>query len=123
MSELKNTLALAEYRAGNWLAAKQAIQRSLQLARNAPDMAGGLMRLDAGGVGSVYDWLIMAMIEWQMGRQDEARHWYRMARSWRFFTAAKGRLEGRHVVATVRSGREPWAASTLAMLAFPCPGL
>jgi tetratricopeptide (TPR) repeat protein len=54
-----NTLGVAYYRAGDWKAAKAALERSLEL----PDLE------------PVYDWLFLAMTEWRLGHKEEARKW------------------------------------------------
>ena len=81
-----NTLGLAEYRAGNWQAAKEAILKSIELARASPDMMkvgrSEVRRLNAGGQGGPFDWLVLAMTEWQLGNQQDARHWYSKARAY-----------------------------------------
>jgi tetratricopeptide (TPR) repeat protein len=54
-------LALAHYRAGDWPAADEALQKSTQLS---PD-----------GQPADLHWLLGAMIHWQSGRHDESRQW------------------------------------------------
>jgi Tfp pilus assembly protein PilF len=61
-----NTLGWAHYRAGDWPAARKALERSMELA------AGG----DAN------DWLPLAMICWQQGQRGEARSWYDRSNHW-----------------------------------------
>jgi elongation factor P hydroxylase len=55
-----NTLGVANYRAGNWQEALQALNRSMQLRQ--------------GGDGS--DWFFLGMTYWQLGDKDLARKWY-----------------------------------------------
>jgi tetratricopeptide (TPR) repeat protein len=59
-----NTLGVAEYRAGDWPAAEQALHKS--------------MALRAGGDAD--DWLFLAMAAWQRGKQERARKYFRAAR-------------------------------------------
>jgi len=79
-------LGLAEFRAGNWHTAKEAILKSIELARASPDMMkvgrAEVRRLNAGGQGGPFDWLVLAMTEWQLGNQQDARHWYSKARAY-----------------------------------------
>jgi serine/threonine protein kinase/WD40 repeat protein len=55
-----NTLGVAQYRAGNWPAAIQALDQS--------------MKLRQGGDGR--DWFFLAMGHWKQGDQALARKWY-----------------------------------------------
>src|SRR5262249_19861455 len=55
-----NTLGIAQYRAGDWGAAIEALEKSMALSQ------GG----DCG------DWLFLAMAHWQRGEKDRARAWY-----------------------------------------------
>ena len=55
-----NTLGVAHYRAGDWKAAIEALEKSTQLR--------------AGGDPSV--WFFLAMAHWQKGEKDQARQWY-----------------------------------------------
>jgi uncharacterized protein HemY len=54
-------LALAHYRNGDWQAADNALQKSIQLSsdRRQTDV----------------HWLLGSMVHWQSGRHDEAREW------------------------------------------------
>jgi Tfp pilus assembly protein PilF len=61
-----NTLGVAYYRAGDWRAAIAALEES--------------MRQGQGGNG--FDWLFLAMAQWQLGQRDQARHWYDRAAQW-----------------------------------------
>jgi tetratricopeptide (TPR) repeat protein len=61
-----NTLGVAQYRAGKWQAAIDALGKSMELR------AGG----DAA------DWFFLAMAHWQLGHQDDARRWYGQAVEW-----------------------------------------
>jgi tetratricopeptide (TPR) repeat protein/serine/threonine protein kinase len=62
-----NTLGIAEYRAGNWQAAVEALTKSVSLR-------------DAGVEAS--DWFFLAMAHWRLGNKDEARRWYEIAVNW-----------------------------------------
>ena len=66
-SNNQNTLGVALYRVGDWCAAETAIRKS--------------MELDGGG--SAFDWLFLAMIEWQQGRKEQAQKWYEAGSRWR----------------------------------------
>jgi len=61
-----NTLGVAHYRAGDWKAAIEALEKSMAL-RNG---------------GDSFDWFFLAMAHWQLDRQDEARRWYDKAVQW-----------------------------------------
>ena len=61
-----NTLGVAQYRVGDWDAAVEALQKSMELS--------------AGG--SSIDWFFLAMAHWQLGNEDEARQWYERAVKW-----------------------------------------
>jgi tetratricopeptide (TPR) repeat protein len=61
-----NTLGVARYRARDWTGATAALEKSCQLGR--------------GGDG--FDWIFLAMVRWQMGDKEQARHWYSQAVSW-----------------------------------------
>jgi tetratricopeptide (TPR) repeat protein len=91
-----NTLALAQYRMGDYAAARTALDRSMELHneddatdwfRLAPSagQASGPDKTRKGGDPS--DWFILAMVEWQSGNRDQARSWYTKA-----VTSLQGRL-------------------------------
>jgi tetratricopeptide (TPR) repeat protein len=61
-----NTLGAAQYRAGNWNGAIQALNKSLELR----------------GGGDVNDWFFLAMAHQRLGRNDQARKWYDEAVDW-----------------------------------------
>src|SRR5262249_30702392 len=61
-----NTLGAAQYRAGNWKAAIEGLNKSMEL-RNG---------------GDSFDWFFLAMAHWQLGARDEARKWYDRAVEW-----------------------------------------
>ena len=61
-----NTLGIAQYRAGDWKGAAQALGKS--------------MVLRSGGNG--FDWFFLAMAHWQLGQKDDARKWYDRAIQW-----------------------------------------
>jgi eukaryotic-like serine/threonine-protein kinase len=60
-----NTLGIAQYRAGDWKAAAQALDRCMALR-------------PANG----FDWFFLAMTHWQLGHKDEAHKWYEQAVQW-----------------------------------------
>src|SRR5262249_50832599 len=62
-----NTLGAAQYRAKNWKAAIEALDKSREL-RNG---------------GDAFDWYFLSMAQWQQGNKDEARRWYDKAAGWR----------------------------------------
>ena len=64
--DLWNTLGVAQYRVGNWLAAVQALERATQLRSN-PHGADGFF---------------LGMAHWQLGNKDRAREFYGMAVAW-----------------------------------------
>src|SRR5262249_47133440 len=55
-----NTLGVANYRAGDWQAAVEALQKS------------NTIRNDGGSS----DFFFLAMAHWQLGKKEEARKWY-----------------------------------------------
>ena len=61
-----NTLGVAHYRAGNWQAAINALEKSMELRKG----------------GDATDWFFLAMAHWQLGHKDEARTWYDKAVEW-----------------------------------------
>jgi serine/threonine-protein kinase len=56
----RNTLALAEYRAGHWNESIAAAEQSIALSNG----------------GGVSDWFFLAMAHWQKGEKDTARTWF-----------------------------------------------
>jgi tetratricopeptide (TPR) repeat protein len=60
------TLGVAQYRAGDWGAARQALEKALQLKQG----------IDGWG------WLYLAMAHWQLGHKEEARAGYDRAVRW-----------------------------------------
>jgi serine/threonine protein kinase len=61
-----NTLGLARYRAGEWTAAAKALEEST--------------RLRCGG--DAYEWLLLAMVHWQLGDHAEAKRYYDRSVEW-----------------------------------------
>jgi tetratricopeptide (TPR) repeat protein len=61
-----NTLGVAQYRAGDWQAAINALEKSMELRQ------GG----DSG------DWFFVAMDRWQLGEKVAAQKWYQAAALW-----------------------------------------
>ena len=66
-SDIWNTLGVALYRAGDWEAAIEALEKSERLT---PDKY-----LTSNG-------FFLAMAHWQLGQKDEARAWYDRAVAW-----------------------------------------
>jgi tetratricopeptide (TPR) repeat protein len=62
-----NTLGVAHYRAGNWKAAIEALDKSMQLRKR----------------GDSFDWFFLAMTHWRLGEKDKARKFFDMAVEWR----------------------------------------
>jgi tetratricopeptide (TPR) repeat protein/WD40 repeat protein/serine/threonine protein kinase len=62
-----NTLGAAHCRAGDWAAAIEALNESMELRQG----------------GDAFDWFFLAMAEWRRGNKDEARRWYDKAAEWR----------------------------------------
>jgi serine/threonine protein kinase/Flp pilus assembly protein TadD len=58
-----NTLALAQYRAGDMKAAQAALDQSMALTKG----------------GDCWDWLLLAMIQWRLGDKEQARQWFERA--------------------------------------------
>jgi tetratricopeptide (TPR) repeat protein len=61
-----NTLGTAHYRAGDWKAALDALNKSMEL----------------GNGGTSWDWFFVAMAHWQLGHKEEARPMYERAVNW-----------------------------------------
>jgi len=61
-----NTLGVAEYRAGDWKAAIDALTKSLEVRKG----------------GDSFDWFFLAMAHWQLGEKPHARSWYDKAVRW-----------------------------------------
>jgi tetratricopeptide (TPR) repeat protein len=61
-----NTLGVAHYRAGNWKAAIDALDKSRQHRKG----------------GDAFDFYFLAMSYWKLGQKDEARRWYNQAVEW-----------------------------------------
>ena len=55
-----NTLGVAQYRAGDWPAAIEALTKSMELRK--------------GGDG--FDWFFLAMAHWKLDHKEEARQWF-----------------------------------------------
>jgi tetratricopeptide (TPR) repeat protein len=62
-----NTLGVAQYRAGDWEAAIEALEKSMELSSNQNES---------------FDTIFLAMAHWQMGNKDEARKWYDRGVEW-----------------------------------------
>jgi tetratricopeptide (TPR) repeat protein len=64
--DMRRTLGVALYRAGDWNAAVKALQKGAELRE--------------GGDSS--DWFFLAMAHWQLGDKDQARRWFDQAAAW-----------------------------------------
>ena len=62
----RNTLGVALSRSGDWRAAIEALEKSMQL----------------GHGGDPFDWFFLAMAHWQLGDRDQAGTWYDRAVEW-----------------------------------------
>ncbi len=62
------TLAMSQYRNGNWNAAIAASDKSISLGNEQDDRC--------------LDWFLLAMAHWQKGDKDEASRWYNQAIEW-----------------------------------------
>ena len=61
-----NTLGVAQYRAGQWQAAIESLEKAVALREG----------------GDAFNWYFLAMAHWQLGNKDEARKWYDKAVEW-----------------------------------------
>ncbi len=61
-----NTLGVARYRMGDYQAAIDALNKSMEL----------------GSGGSGVDWFFLAMAQWRLGNKEEARRWHEKAIQW-----------------------------------------
>jgi serine/threonine protein kinase/tetratricopeptide (TPR) repeat protein len=61
-----NALGVASYRAEDWKASVQTLEKSMQLRKG----------------GDSFDWFFLAMSHWQLGDKEEARTWYDRAVEW-----------------------------------------
>jgi tetratricopeptide (TPR) repeat protein/tRNA A-37 threonylcarbamoyl transferase component Bud32 len=61
-----NTLGVAQYRVGDWMAAVKTIEKSIALRSG----------------GDPNDWLFLAMACWQLDRKEVAREWFRKSVAW-----------------------------------------
>ena len=62
----RNTLGLAHYRAGDLKQAVSELEKSISLRDG----------------GDSNDWFFLAMAQWQLGNNNEARGWYDRAVAW-----------------------------------------
>ena len=56
----RNTLGVAQYRAGDFQAAVEALNKSIELRKG----------------GDSFDWFFLAMAHWRLDKKEEARRWY-----------------------------------------------
>jgi serine/threonine protein kinase len=61
-----NTLGVARYRAGDWRAASEAFNRSMELRQG----------------GNSVDWFFLAMTHWRLGNKAAANNWYERGVQW-----------------------------------------
>jgi superkiller protein 3 len=62
-------LGWAHYRAGDWKASIEALNKSCALQDNPKG-------------GNAYQWFFLAMAHWRLGEQDQARDWHNRAIAW-----------------------------------------
>jgi len=62
----RNTLGVAYYRAGNWKAATEALEKSMELRSG----------------GDAFDWFFLAMAHWRLGAKEEAHKWLARGVDW-----------------------------------------
>ena len=101
--ESRHILGVAQYRAGDWKAAAEALETSLTLQDG----------------GDASDWLFLAMARWRLGDQTAARRWHDKARSWieqhkpqdedlrRVLAEARALLDAEKPTTTPRGGASP----------------
>ena len=61
------SLGMAQYRAGEWKASIEALEKSIELNNNGADSL---------------HWFFLAMAHWQLGDKTQARTWYDKAVPW-----------------------------------------
>src|SRR5436190_21041446 len=61
-----NMLGVAQYRAGKWQPAIDALNKSMELRKG----------------GDAFDWLFLAMAHQKLGDKGQARKWYERATQW-----------------------------------------
>jgi tetratricopeptide (TPR) repeat protein len=75
--EFWNTLGVALYRARDWNASIEALQKSIQQSAGVfsapPHTRTG---------GDSFDWFFLAMAHWQRGEKEQAHKWYEQAVQW-----------------------------------------
>ena len=64
--EYWNTLGAAQYRACNWKAAIEALEKSMGLRKG----------------GDSFDWFFLGMAYWKLGNKEQGRLWYDKALEW-----------------------------------------
>jgi tetratricopeptide (TPR) repeat protein len=69
-----NTLGVAQYRAGQWQAAIESLEKSIELVAGE-DIQGG-------ATGESWNALFLAMAHQRLGQQEGARQWYDRAVEW-----------------------------------------
>jgi tetratricopeptide (TPR) repeat protein len=62
------TLGVAHYRAGDWQASIEALEKAMALRKNASGVAT--------------EWFFLAMAHQQLGHEAQARQWYKKAELW-----------------------------------------
>ncbi|HUE72043.1 MAG TPA: protein kinase [Pirellulaceae bacterium] len=67
-----NTLGVAHYRAGDWKAAINSLEKSMELVSGRPEVS----------TAESFNTFFLAMAHWQLGEKDKAREWYDKAVAW-----------------------------------------
>jgi tetratricopeptide (TPR) repeat protein len=73
-SAYQNALRVALYRAGRWQDACEALLKSIELGNDGP-----------------YNWLFLAMANWQLDQKDKAQQWYDKSLAWVLFAVVRSR--------------------------------
>lgn len=63
---LLNTLGVSLFRAEQWQESSEALQKSIELGEDGP-----------------YNWLFVAMANWQLEQKDKAKEWYDKSLAWK----------------------------------------
>jgi tetratricopeptide (TPR) repeat protein len=81
-----NTLGVAHYRAGEWRASIQALEKSLELQTLNLEalkmVAGHVPQVQNQQPGTSFDFFFLAMAHWQLSDKDKAREWYQKGVQW-----------------------------------------
>src|SRR5262249_31945811 len=95
IGNLWNTLGVAHYRAGNWNAAIEALNKSCELRKG----------------GDAFDWFCLAMAHEQTGNLDEGRKWYERAVKWMLKNAPQNAELRRFRLEVLDGGVAKWPSN------------